>query len=277
MSLLSRDKTRRNRLRPKRPNRLKKAPKVKRDTGPVISGALLRNVFVTILSLAGLVVLCVGLLFGYRWLTTRSYFNLKEVNITGNQRLAYGDLLALADVELGRNCLDLNVAKVEQRLKANPWIEMAAVKRELPNRLRIFIRERQPSFWVRSGEAMFYADLDGRPIAKVEPGGFASLPVLEIDMEVRDRTPVLKELVSMMDNQNLPFALGQTAWIRLTAIGEMEIFLDSLGLTLSVELDDWKRQMKRLELVWQDLRARGEFNKARSLTARSDRVLAALK
>ncbi len=277
MSLLNRDKNRRNRLKPKRPNRLKTAPKRKKDTGPLISGAFLRNVFLATVSLVVMAVLCVGLLFGYRWLTTRSYFNLKEVNITGNQRLAYGDLLALAEVELGRNCLDMNVAKVESRLKNNPWIEMAAVKRELPNRLRIFIRERQPSFWVKNGEAMFYADMEGNPIAQVQPGGFASLPVLEVDPEVGDKSRILNELVRMMDSQNLPFALGQTAWIKLTAIGEMEIFLDASGLTLSVELEDWKRQMKRLELVWQDLRARGEFPKVQALTARGDRVLAALK
>ena len=235
---------------------------------------VLRNLLLAIATLSAMGLLCVALLFGYRWLTSVSYFGLQEITVSGNDRLSYGDVLATAGVELGQNCLDVNVSTVENKLSSSPWIASATVRRELPGQLRIAVTEREPSFWVHRGERIYYADETGRIIAPVSQRGFASMPLLEVD----DHTPhtevaaMLHDVVTMINDKSLPFALGQTASIRLTESGDVHIFLDSHDLRITFSRDGWRTQLGRIMQVWRDLRRRGEFEQAIGITAREDRV-----
>jgi hypothetical protein len=68
---------------------------------------------------------------------------------------------------VGRNLLRLPLSEVRLRLAANPWIAAAEVAKELPDRLRVTVAERQPAVLLRIGEALLYADAAGRPIAPV--------------------------------------------------------------------------------------------------------------
>jgi hypothetical protein len=68
---------------------------------------------------------------------------------------------------VGRNLLRLPLSEVRLRLAANPWIASAEVAKELPDRLRVTVAERQPAVLLRIGEALLYADAAGRPIAPV--------------------------------------------------------------------------------------------------------------
>jgi len=221
-------------------------------------------------------VLGFGLLYGYRFVTTHAYLGLNEIAVTGNERLAYGDILAAADVKLGQNCLEVNVGQVESRLAENPWIKGAAVRRELPGRLVIRVEERQPSFLVRQEERMYYADALGNLITPVAPGEFASLPVLELDPEApaasRAALLALPRIVERMNGLELPFGLAQMAWIRVTGSGEMELFLDGPRLALRFALDGFETQLNRLAQVWKDLLRRDELAKVASISAREGRV-----
>ena len=59
---------------------------------------------------------------------------------------------------LGLNCLNMNVGEVKNRLDRNPWIESVTVRRELPDRLLIDVREKVPAFWMRQGDGLYFAD-----------------------------------------------------------------------------------------------------------------------
>lgn len=270
----------RPKLGPSRPNRLRKV-KPPRGEGqsfetPRYVIFALKAVLFGSLALGLLSVLGLGLLYGYRFVTTHAYFGLTEIAVTGNERLPYGDVLAAAEVKLGQNCLEVNVGGVEARLSGSPWIKAASVRRELPNRLVIHVEERQPSFWVRQGERMHYADALGNVITQVQPGEFASLPVLELDPEAgaasRAALLALPRIVERMNRLDLPFGLGQMAWIRVVEPGELELFLDGPRLALRFSLDGFETQLTRLSQVWKDLLRRDELAKVAAISAREGRV-----
>jgi len=271
VSTLTMDKQSRFNLGGKRGNTLrrKKSKSARSLTG---AGQIVVRTIMALLTLSFVAVLGVGLLYGYRLITSHPYFELKEIHVTGNDRLTYGDILKTGDVNLGLNCLEMNVSDVEDRLSANPWIQSVAVRREFPNRLRIAVVEKIPMFWIRQGNGLYFADAKGKVIAPMHPGEMASLPVLNIADGIEDGPAVLTGFLEKIKKKQTPFTQAQTAWVRLTSAREMELFLDGQDLTVRLSMDHWEVQLERMEIVWRDLMRRNEFKNAAIIAASGDKI-----
>ncbi len=240
-------------------------------TGQMIVRSIMFMLLVSFVAALG-----VGLLFGYRYITTNQYFELKEINVTGNDRLTYGNILNCGDVALGLNCLEMNVGEVKSRLSGNPWVQSVTVRREFPDRLHINVVEKVPAFWTRQGDGLYFADAEGKVIAPMHPGEMASLPVLEVADSIDDGGKVLTGILTSMDEKKAPFTLDQAAWIRLTSAHELEIFLDGhdkgKGLTVRLSMDRWELQLERIKIAWRDLMRRDEFKDIAIIAASGDKV-----
>ncbi|WP_419786883.1 cell division protein FtsQ/DivIB [Pseudodesulfovibrio sp.] len=277
MSTLTMNKQNRlalNNINGKRGNtRRKQKRSVPRLTG---TGRMVMRSVLLLLTLSFVAVVGVGLLFGYRYLTTSSYFELKDISVTGNSRLTYGDILKSANVRLGLNCLEMNVGKVEDRISASPWVAAATVRREWPNKLHISIKEKVPAFWIRQGDGLYFADAKGKVIAPMHPGETGSLPVLQIADSIDDGSQVLTGFLQSMAEHKTPFTQAQTAWIRLTSAHELEIYLDGhdggKGLTVLLSMDRWQLQLERIKIAWRDLMRRDEFKNTAIIAASGDKV-----
>ncbi len=276
MSTLTMSKESRLKIGGTRGNKLR-APK-RRKSGPKLTGAgqtVVRSIML-LLMLSLVAVLGLGLLYGYRFITSTTYFELEEIHVTGNNRLTYGDILGVGDVALGLNCLEMNVGEVEEKLSHNPWIESVAVRREFPDTLRIAIVEKVPQFWIRQGNGLYFADARGKVIAPMHPGEMASLPVLSVANEITDKQGVLTGILKKISEHQTPFTQAQTAWIKLTSAHELEIYLDGhdngKGLTVKLSMDRWELQLERIKIAWRDLMRRGEFKDAAIIAASGDKV-----
>jgi cell division protein FtsQ len=240
------------------------------------AGQLIVRLVMLSLALSMVAVLGVGLLYGYRYITAHPYFDLKDIRVAGNDRLSREDILGTAQVKLGLNCLDMNVGEVKNRLDANPWIDSVTVRRELPDRLLIHVREKVPAFWVRQGDGLYFADAHGRVIAPMHPGEHASLPVLSVAEDLPGGPEVLAGILEKMADRQTPFTQAQAAWIKLTSAHELEIYLDGAGhgkgLTVKLSMDRWEVQLERLKVVWRDLMRRNEFDDAAIIAASGDKI-----
>lgn len=259
----------------KRNNKLRRA---RSRSVPKLTSAgqtIVRSIML-MLTISLVAVLAVSLLYGYRFVTSNSYFELKEIHVSGNSRLSQGDITKIGDVSLGLNCLEMNIGEVEHRLSENPWIESVTVRREFPNRLRINVVEKVPAFWIRQGDGLYFADAAGTVIAPMHPGDMASLPILEMADTVDGGPEVLKGILRKIQEKQTPFTQAQTAWIRLTSANEVEIFLDGhaggKGLTIRLSMDRWELQLERLKIAWRDMMRRGEFKQAAIIAASGDKI-----
>jgi cell division protein FtsQ len=231
--------------------------------GRVIVGSLL------VASMAGVGLL---LLIAYRAVTSHPYFTLRSVAIEGSQRLSVSDVVALTSVSLGQNVLALNISDMESRLAANPWVKQVSIRRELPDALRIILRERQAAFWVRQGKTLYYAGSDGRPIEELVSERFASLPVLEVRPGAERFYDQLESLVERAQHNEFFFGMQQVAMITADPERGLLVRLDAEGLTLATELDDWRQGLARMALVWADLGKRGERDRVKGMRSRGDKV-----
>lgn len=256
----------------KAPVRLNRPRKEDGPSLPLNPGGALKGLMFFLASVLVLGVLGTGLIYSYRLITTTPALGLTEISVSGNQRLAYGQVLEIAGLRLGQNSLGVNVTRVEAALSQNPWVEFVTVRRELPDKLFITLVERQPSFWVRQDGQLYFADGEGKIITQLSPGDSASLPLLEVAPELGDRREVVAAMVARMNRQALPFALGQMAWVKFTAAGQVELYLDALKIRVRAELTDWETHFDRIEAVWRDLRLRGETGHVAAIEASGGKI-----
>ena len=144
---------------------------------PIVAGVFL---------LAGLVAAVAGLCAGSIWLygkaTTSDFFATRHIDVAGNVRLSREMVLQYGGLKEGENSLAVSIAEVERKLRATPWVEEVSVKRLLPDRFVIKIKERMPTFWVHKDGVLYYANESGEAIAPVESRNFQSRKsVLEYD------------------------------------------------------------------------------------------------
>jgi cell division protein FtsQ len=78
------------------------------------------------------------------FITQSSYFKIKRIEISGEKRLSSQIILRWAQIAQGDNLLGVNIFSARKRLLAHPWITTAEISRQLPDTIRIHIREHRP-------------------------------------------------------------------------------------------------------------------------------------
>lgn len=92
------------------------------------------------------VILATGLacIFIYDWVTQSAYFRADTVEITGCERLDGDAVREITGIREGVNVLSVNLSTARKRLVAEPWVADAAIRRDLPSRMVIRVREHEP-------------------------------------------------------------------------------------------------------------------------------------
>ena len=236
------------------------------ETGAVVGGVFLglgRTVFALTQWMLGIsVVLAVSfaILLSYRWVTAHEFFALTNLHIEGGRRLSTDEIAVLGGVHAGQNVLGINIAEVQRRIAASEWVESVSVTRILPDGLVIDIKEREPAFLTRRDEQLYYADINGQPIAAVGVDKFISLPLLENE----DGVPVgsgIRQLLSEVSRNALPFGMSQIAWLRQDSAEQFSLFLEKPRILVQLDGVDLNATLACLNRLWNDLEGRGELDR----------------
>lgn len=116
---------------------------------------------------------------GVRVAFTSPRMRLKEVRVEGTSRFTPAQIIQMGHVPVNQNIFRVNLVRVSEALKHAPVIKEAAVKRELPDTLRVEVQERHPAILVRSESGAYHADSDGVLFERA-PDTPGKLPVLEM-------------------------------------------------------------------------------------------------
>ena len=229
----------------------------------------LKNCAAVILILAVMAGILGGICYASLWLygvtVTSDFFTTKHVDISGNVRLTREMVLDYGGIHEGDNCLAVSIAKVEMNLRRTPWIEEVSVKRLLPDRFVIKLKERLPSFWVHKDGVLYYANELGETIAPVESRNFLSLPTLRVSPGAEDAIPYLKRLMQGIRNGMLPVEMGAVSSVTVSPGNGIELYLEDREMRLSVATDDWDGNIVRLGVALGDLVRRHELQNVREI------------
>ncbi len=81
----------------------------------------------------------------WRVVRNHSYFAVREVVIHHRGRLPERSLRAAVAVERGGRIWDVDTAAVAARVRSLPWVRSVTVRRELPDRVLVLVREYRPA------------------------------------------------------------------------------------------------------------------------------------
>lgn len=210
---------------------------------------MLLKPFVTALLLVGLPLTAV------MWVTTSPVFELSEVRIEPTLQVTTEEIAQALSALEGRHLLGLTLADVESLLSDNPWIEGAAIRKELPDRLVVEVRERKPVALLRRDEGLFYVDRTGFVIEPYDPAGPVDLPLLSLAPGAPLEVGRALVVATTFDRHAPGGAVGLSE-VELLGLDDFRIHSAALPFPVLVSGKEVKTQLEKLEKLLPEINRR---------------------
>lgn len=117
-----------------------------------------RKIIFRLIKWTSLVVLLIG---GGICFLLSSFFNVRNIVISGNEKITQETITSLSGIELEQNTFKISKSKVEQAIKTNAYIDSVKIKRKLPETVEIQVVERKPAYMLTLGNAYVYMNTQG--------------------------------------------------------------------------------------------------------------------
>jgi cell division septal protein FtsQ len=104
----------------------------------------------------------------FTFIFSSNFCNIEEVIIKGNDCLSEDGIFYKSGIRLGENIFKLDLKKSKDSLMREPWIKEVEIKRVIPNKIIISIKERKPAAIVHIGEKYFSSTKEGIVLSKID-------------------------------------------------------------------------------------------------------------
>jgi cell division protein FtsQ len=153
---------------------------------------VLKSILIACLSVnAALCLLAMYMLFLHM-----PYFNVRQVDVTGNRRLSRAEVIEASELDGNINLLTVDLNALANKLRRHPWIRSASVYRRFPGQLIMEIDERTPRAIV-AAEKLHYVDDQAELFTRLLPGDPVEFPLFTgvTAEDLKSRGPEIQELV----------------------------------------------------------------------------------
>ncbi|MBI9084799.1 MAG: FtsQ-type POTRA domain-containing protein [Desulfobacterales bacterium] len=233
----------------KRKNRLK----VHLDQRRQLQRQRLGQVFRVLAGLILVPILGLGLIFGHDLLTQCRFFQIARIDVIGGEHLTQIQLCRQAEVAPGMNLLSINLEHARKRLLAHPWVADAAVRREFPDRLRIWVQEHHP-LAVLEFDRPLLLDTAGQVFKVAEPTETQGLPRItglgygDVPVGKDDASPAFTAALSLLQAGDTGFS-GAIDRIRVDPETGLTLWTDTTGGAVVVGYGDYVKKFNRFSQV----------------------------
>jgi cell division protein FtsQ len=201
----------------------------------------------------------------HRYALSTARFGIQKIELTGAKRFGKPQIQSLAGIEIGKNLFAFDTAAAEKKLLSDPWISSARVVRELPNSLRVELREREAVAVAVLGDQPFLVTREGEPFKPVKAEDPTDLPVLTgvstADL-ARDRTAAIERLKTGLDllRQYERLAVSRVhpaEEVALAQSGHAVLTVGQKGIALELGRPPYARKLTMAGQVLAELGAKG--------------------
>lgn len=88
-------------------------------------------------------------------------FNIKTIEVIGNQKISSDKIISLSSLELYTNIFNFNKNEIKEKIKENAYIEKVEVSRKIPNTVEIKVEERIPRYMLQFADSYVYINNQG--------------------------------------------------------------------------------------------------------------------
>ncbi|MGM0599343.1 MAG: cell division protein FtsQ/DivIB [Candidatus Rifleibacteriota bacterium] len=176
-----------------------------------------------------------------------SYFELKKIEVVGNQTLTAQEVINISGVNPGLNVFKLNKESVLERLESNPVIKDVAVELQGLYTLKIKLSEREPIMYAKVGTTFYEIAEDGT-IIDTRSLGNRDLPIITgLNLQTSRAGDKLVEVDSFFIARRWVKKLGgkilqNISEINFSNLHNPYIFLENGVKIFPKNLDDFKKR-----------------------------------
>ena len=240
-------------------------PKTRREE---IGGGKFLGIIKKILRLTLQLLLLSLFLFLGHWIYVHllgdSYFRVRQVEVEGVQKIPKETLLSLAVLEGMPNLFSVKLDEVAKRFESHPWIEQVRVKKVFPNKILIQIEEKRPMAIIQL-EELYYIDTRGEIFSPVGERDDYNYPYLTgLTRQVLEKDPAeAKRLINKaleflrVVHQEKILPLGEISEVHMEKAFGIQCFTKADGVEVKLGWEEFGEKLKRLSLIWSDLRKKG--------------------
>lgn len=111
---------------------------------------VIKTIFMLVLFLVAIVLVCMS-----------GAFNVSEIIVEGNDAISKEQMISFSGIEKGTNLFAISKENVVSKMKENPYIDSVEVKRCLPNKVKLVIKERKIEYALPLANSYIYINRQG--------------------------------------------------------------------------------------------------------------------
>lgn len=92
---------------------------------------------------------------------TSPLFNINEIIIEGNEKITKDEIISLSKIRTEENTYKINLNKSKKQILQNPYINQVEIKRRLPSKIVITVKERKATYMLEHGSGYIYINNQG--------------------------------------------------------------------------------------------------------------------
>ncbi|VAV83259.1 hypothetical protein MNBD_DELTA01-1495 [hydrothermal vent metagenome] len=207
-------------------------------------------------STLGLTALFITILFGglllYGEVVSSPALMLRNIHVTGLERVDEDSLLELANLRQGRNILAISASRTEAVIESNPYVKEARVVKILPGTVNVSIVERRPVVLVNM-DGLFIMDAKGVLFKRYTPEDRLDIPVVTGLEQHKDKWkftmgPALLRLVRVLEDAER-FNLSNISEINADPVHGFSVVTLKEGIRLDLGSAGFVEKFKVLEKI----------------------------
>jgi cell division protein FtsQ len=199
-----------------------------------------------------------------RYLRESHRFAVTDVKVEGNSRRSAQQIIKRAGLDLGKNIFQVDEEALAGAILADPWIESAEVKVELPNAVRVKVSEREPRALATIGSKLYLVDQKGqvfKELAEADPHDLPVVTGVSEDDVSRDREGVtarIRRALELVDDLTAAKIAVRypVQEVRAEADGTVSVVVGSDGVTLMFGSPPFRAKVDKAERILEELRYR---------------------
>ena len=210
------------------------------------------------------------LLFSGHWVYVRlledPVFQVKEIEIEGCKKISREAVRSLVLMEGIPNLFTLRLREIARRLEGHPWVNHATIRKVFPDKVRIEIEERKPMAILQM-EELSYIDEEGVIFSPARDGDGFNFPFLTgLTRQALEKDPeASRELLTgaleflRLAQRMKSSPLEEISEIHMSRSFGIDCYAKESGLEVKMGRGSFAEKLRRLSIVWSDLRKRGLF------------------
>ena len=107
-------------------------------------------------------IILIGILIGTLiYILLSPLFNIKDVTVTGNNKLSGEEIISLSEIRTEENIFKTSKNDIKNKIKTNPYVENVKIRRKLPDKVEIIVVERVATYMLPFANSYVYINNQG--------------------------------------------------------------------------------------------------------------------